>query len=288
MSKYTCNNDFFKVIDNEEKAYWLGFLYADGCINEQYKNGKIKAMVLELGLSSKDENHIEKMLLSMESNSPIKQKKVKLSGNIYLCSRVNICNTNLCRDLIKLGCIPRKSLILEFPNEKIVPYYLKKHFIRGYFDGDGCISYGSNIKNKSLVINFVGTESILNGILETFNENDLKFRYSINKKGNAFQLFVHGVDKIKEIYEFMYDESNVYLDRKKEIFDNFFEYFKKFRKGCSNRRGVYFDKKTKKWIANITYDNKKHIIGKYDDIEEAILARKKAEDQKLARLNSNI
>mgnify|MGYP002625860766 CR=1 FL=1 len=41
-------------------------------------------------------------------------------------------------DLIRLGAIPNKSLILEFPKD--IPNDLIRHFVRGYFDGDGCIS----------------------------------------------------------------------------------------------------------------------------------------------------
>ena len=34
MQKYSLNDDYFSVIDNEHKAYWLGFLYADGSLSK--------------------------------------------------------------------------------------------------------------------------------------------------------------------------------------------------------------------------------------------------------------
>ncbi len=45
----------------------------------------------------------------------------------------------MCNDLIGHGATIRKSLTLTFPthlDEKLI-----KHFLRGYFDGDGCINY---------------------------------------------------------------------------------------------------------------------------------------------------
>ena len=62
MSKYTYNENYFKIIDSEEKAYWLGFLYADGCITRFYRNEKLKSMSLELTLQSNDIEHLKKFL----------------------------------------------------------------------------------------------------------------------------------------------------------------------------------------------------------------------------------
>ena len=63
MSKYYYNKDYFSVIDNSDKAYWLGFLYADGCINRYYRNEKLKAMNLELTLCDEDKKHLQKLFL---------------------------------------------------------------------------------------------------------------------------------------------------------------------------------------------------------------------------------
>ena len=80
MNKYYYNKDFFNKIDTEEKAYWLGFLYADGCIVTRSKCKKVTPMSLELVLSSIDINHLYKFLNSLESNIEIKNKIVELNG----------------------------------------------------------------------------------------------------------------------------------------------------------------------------------------------------------------
>ena len=87
-------------------------------------------------------------------------------------------------DLIKQGCVPRKSLILTFPNTNQVPENLINHFIRGYFDGDGSISYGirerysvrkkQNLKRIAVKADFVGTKEMLNEINKRVNFNDLE------------------------------------------------------------------------------------------------------------------
>lgn len=127
IRKYTCNSDYFKEINTSDKAYWLGFLYTDGCILETRNKtaNKLKTYILELSLKSTDKSHLIKFLDSVGSNSPIADKKIKLNGNTYYACRVNICNTELCRDLIRHGCTPRKSLILTFPSDEIVPKELK-------------------------------------------------------------------------------------------------------------------------------------------------------------------
>ena len=45
MSKYVYNKDYFEKINTSEKAYWLGFLYADGCITRFYKGEVLKSYV---------------------------------------------------------------------------------------------------------------------------------------------------------------------------------------------------------------------------------------------------
>lgn len=230
MSKYNYNEKFFKNIDNEEKAYWLGFLYADGCITRFYKNEKIRSMSLEITLQESDKDHLVKFLNSLESNVPIKNKKVK---NYNECRVVVNC-TKMCEDLISNGCTPRKSLTLTFPDENILKDDFIRHFIRGYFDGDGCVHYSKRMyfyknRNKeynqfSFVCSFVGTKDFLNSIKSILNKNGISSGAVYRKEGQkAYEFRIHGKDNIKKYFDYLYNDSSIYMDRKYNKFISSFK-----------------------------------------------------------------
>lgn len=215
IERYCVNEEYFKVIDTEQKAYWLGFLYADGCVTENNSRGYIKAMTMELGLSIKDVTHLDKFNNSTSSNYTIKRKTVTLNGNKYEACRVTICNTNFCKFLISKGCTPRKSLSLIFPNEDIVPKSLIRHFIRGYFDGDGCVCYASDkAKSKHYIYGFVGTMDILNNIQSVLCNEIGATKTKISEKGNAFQCSWGGRNNCVRFYEYIYKDATIWLDEK--------------------------------------------------------------------------
>lgn len=270
MSKYIYNKDFFEKIDTEEKAYWLGFLYADGCINRLYRNEKIKAMDLELGLCREDEEHLNKFLKSINSNIPIVQKKNQLKGKTYYSSKIVVCCTKMCRDLISNGCTPQKSLVLKFPDKSIIEDSLIRHFIRGYFDGDGCIYTNSNNK---ISINFTGTSDMLLGISDFLLQNNImKTTVKLYDCGKAKEMFIYGIDNIKDILDYLYKDCTIYLERK---YNKYIEFYSDYNN--ENYRGVYFDRQSKKWIANITRNHKRIIIGRFKCVEDAIKERKNVE-----------
>ena len=122
--KQLLNSDKFSCIDTEEKAYWLGFLYADGNVRENK---------ISLELAVKDKEHLEKFNQFME-----KEKDILTSGHRVRCLFMD---KKVYQDLVNLGVVPNKSLILKFPNYNQVPKNLIRHFIRGYVDGDGSLSY---------------------------------------------------------------------------------------------------------------------------------------------------
>lgn len=126
------NEHIFDVIDTEEKAYWLGFIFADGYISSR-DNG------FELSLKGSDIEHLHKFNKFMEHNKDnVKLGEVKNKDKTFLRCRWGIVNKHLWNTLNNLGCTPRKSLTLQFPN---ISEELEIPFIRGYFDGDGCLSY---------------------------------------------------------------------------------------------------------------------------------------------------
>lgn len=133
--KKSVDDNFFKTIDSAEKAYWLGFMYADGYVGKDNK--------VELALKESDINHVEKFKISLKSNHKISKKKTILNGKDFYSYRISIQSKKLSHDLSSHGCINKKSLICTFPNilDDLLPDY-----IRGFFDGDGCIYFDKRIK----------------------------------------------------------------------------------------------------------------------------------------------
>lgn len=131
--KYDIDEDYFDVIDTQNKAYALGLYYADGSVAS---NG---GTLVRLSLQECDKEILDKLNSEFGGNRKLLfieyHKKNKNWSNQYCLS---ISNKKLHNDLIKHGCLPNKSLILKFPTT--VPYDLTRHFIRGYFDGDGSLA----------------------------------------------------------------------------------------------------------------------------------------------------
>ena len=219
--KWSYNQNYFEKIDNEWKAYWLGFLYADGYICHNCKSGKAKNSV-SLALAAKDEFHLEKFKNSIQTNSPIRQYESHLNGKVYYNSKINVCSEKMCEDLIALGCTPNKSLTLIFPKENQVDKKYLRHFVRGYFDGDGCISI--NMINRNASFNLIGTKDFLESV-----ENLLRTETGIPKvnvipsnNSKAYVLQYGNIRSIELIYKYLYRNSNIFLDRKIQKFNKVF------------------------------------------------------------------
>ena len=161
--KNNINSNVFDVINTEEKAYWLGFIYADGNISNHdkiYEKSGKHVYRIEIALQEGDINHLEKLKLFLEYEGKISLTKTNHRTN--RC-RLSFNDKHMWETLNKIGCTPNKSLTLQFPKDIFNSNNLSKHFIRGYIDGDGCISYTSKQHNKML-LNILGTEDVLNNI----------------------------------------------------------------------------------------------------------------------------
>lgn len=217
-NKYYKDENVFEVIDTEEKAYWLGMLYADGYINEVNN-------FVRLVLKEEDYEHIQKFKDFLKTNSPIKY------DNKRQCYSLTIFSTKLVKDLTDKGCIQAKSLILKFPTEEQVPNDLIHHFMRGYFDGDGCITHiKPDAKNRSYKYQpsfyLLGTpyfldeyEKILLKIIDRDKPNKRIKKKSWSEYTNAIQY--GGTKLVPKIFNFLYNNSTIYLNRKLEKFNQF-------------------------------------------------------------------
>nr|DAU35768.1 MAG TPA: endonuclease [Caudoviricetes sp.] len=201
QNKSRMNQYFFDNIDTEEKAYWLGFLYADGAIGSSNNS-------IELSLKSSDSHHLDKFISSLNfKNKTIFKDDIRC--------RVTFQNKHLHDRLIQLGCTPRKSLTLTFPSSEQVPNTLIRHFIRGYIDGDGSVMIGLNHKKERVVprLSILGTESFLKSLILTmgWKENN------ISHPSGAFAVEWGGKYVFKYL-EDLYKDSTIYLDRKYQRF----------------------------------------------------------------------
>lgn len=210
------NYHIFDTIDTEEKAYWLGFIWADGCIINIKKNKPNYAF--ELSLSVKDIEHLRKFCkFANISESKIKIRKnngLSKDKEFYLC-RVQISSKHLWNTLNNYGCVPNKTTNEIFPsvnifsNIKLIP-----HFIRGIFDGDGWVY----LDNRHLLIaGICGQENFLLRLMDFLPQNLHKDKCLSCNNTDVIKVIKYGCNPAIEFVKFLYSNSTIYLDRKYNI-----------------------------------------------------------------------
>ncbi len=232
--KHFINENYFETIDTEKQAYILGFIYSDGCIQALPSTSALTFNQLE-----QDADILYKIKEELQSDYPMFKTKQKINDKMkisfYAYSR------KLCNDLVNLGATQRKSLTLTFP------YFLKKelipHFIRGYFDGDGCIWNGKRkkmiVKDKSrkdgkrerivhnVKFTFTGSDTFIidlqNVLCEEIGLKKNKINYYRAKNRNANKhvctIEYSGRGNIKKLYDYMYKDATIYGERKFKKFN---------------------------------------------------------------------
>ncbi len=194
----------FDSIDNEEKAYWLGFIWADGNIKTTSKT----CYRLTINLKLEDLDHLEKFnKFTKHTKYNIKIDKIKNVCSWYACSK------HLWETLNNYGCTPRKSLTLKFPDESIFKSRdLIRHFIRGYFDGDGCISYERYKNGIVMRCSLLGTMDFVEGIKQYTKLENILVQLRHNKN-DYFNLKLTN-NESKYFASLIYDNAVIYLNRK--------------------------------------------------------------------------
>jgi hypothetical protein len=209
--KYNVNENYFENIDTEDKAYWLGFLYADGCVRLR-EGGELR-----LKLKKSDKNHIELFNKCLNSNYPIKNEIYYAGIKKYKCESeyVNISNTKLVKDLIKQGCIQTKTFKIKFPdlNENLM-----NHFIRGYFDGDGCIYKVKKLKNTFQIF-IAGNENFTQSLREHLSKIFNSDKILVYLKHKTYILVINNKLDCLKFKNYIYNNFITFLKRKKYIFD---------------------------------------------------------------------
>lgn len=228
-NRYNCNYDFFKKWSNE-MAYVLGFLYADGDIVDAKSS---RTQYIKFTSTDKEQVVSIKRLLKSKHNISERPPRIGVFRNgSYLCKRsysLRIGNRVMYDDLKRLGLSPNKSKTVKFPTT--IPNKYLNQFIRGYFDGDGCV-YLQITRNKNqediprrLRVIFTSGSKVFLYILR------LKIKRFVGLKQNkiyysqgAYQIQYSTLDSVR-LFKFLYKNSpeNVYLKRKFDIFSRYFQ-----------------------------------------------------------------
>lgn len=189
--------DFFECIDTEEKAYYLGWIMADGCVscyNGQYS--------IKIGIGIVDRNIIDKFLTAIGSSNSTSTR----DGKAYY---VSLTSKKMFSDLGKHGVHPNKSGNETFPK---LPSRLNNHFIRGYFDGDGITCVG-----KSKRSGFIAPRIVLDRIQEELGTS--LSVYDIKGINVDMKYILGGIKFSRILYDYIYADATVWIERKRSRMD---------------------------------------------------------------------
>lgn len=206
---YSFDENIFANIDSHEKAYWLGFLAADGSIC----NNTIK-----IGLSAKDKDHLEKFRSFLTSNHPISNYTATVLGKQYETISFSVHSDKMTADLAKWNIVPRKSKTLEPAN--IDDKYISSYLL-GLVDGDG--GFGWHKKPgllPQLRMFFISSLPICRFMMTTLvNECNISETKIIQDKRSPDMYYCYylGNNKVQKIADYLYRDAVVWLDRKRNI-----------------------------------------------------------------------
>ena len=219
--KYRLNEAYFEVIDTQEKAYFLGLLYADGCMLE-------KKHTIKIGLKSNDYKLLESLSKFIYIDfRPLEYetRKTTYSKNELTMSTLRISSIVMYNDLLTHGLTPRKSLTLDFP--KTIPNHLLSHFLRGYLDGDGWISvttrkYKGLPGTKRITCGFLCSEAFSIKLIELIKSLDIKPHIVKDHRCNEiFDVRMTSNKGSKILLDWLYKDATICLDRKYNKYKSF-------------------------------------------------------------------
>ncbi|MDQ0257507.1 hypothetical protein J2S74_004965 [Evansella vedderi] len=202
---YRANFNYFTDIDTEEKAYLLGFIYADCCLT--------KKGTLTITLARKDKDIIIKFKEAMEAEHPIREHTAKTRVGDFEVVSLDITSPLLSQDLMKFGVVPNKTHKIKFPEN--LDRMLYKAFIRGYIDGDGTFCLA---RNNQYAIDIEGTQDFLESIRKIIQvELAVPARaklFAANPSNNIRRLQLRGKDQVMTVLKWLYEDSKIHSDRK--------------------------------------------------------------------------
>lgn len=193
-NRYIVDENYFKDIDTEGKAYFLGLMYSDGSVSQN-----------QFYLKLKDEGVIQQFKQELKAETPI--RRIEKPWDAYI---LEVSCKRLCQHLINQGCVPNKTRVIQVPKLREDLY---RHFIRGFFDGDGCLQLQDKIYHcrfdlTSASLQFleqlrpiITAKALTNGSLQKETNYDV---WHLNYSGH----------QVSQILDWLYKDSHFYMKRK--------------------------------------------------------------------------
>ena len=203
---------FFETVDNEEKAYFLGLLIADGNV---FKDNTGRQASISITLDLEDEYMLLKFKEVLNANT-----NIGYDGRG--CGQIAIRSDLMAMDLKKYGVVPRKSLTTYLP--QIDDKYMN-HLIRGILDGDGSIqAEQTQINNRfAHYIGFCGNKQLMIDIsnyCSKLNLNTIPKVYTYQDK-NLSDIKIQAKEDMYILGEWLYKDATIFLQRKKDKYELF-------------------------------------------------------------------
>jgi hypothetical protein len=216
------NSEYFDIIDSEDKAYWLGYLVADACIGESVGTRRS----LRFYLAKKDESAIEQFAKDISYKG--KLRDVRSRNQKGICFN----NPRLCSSLIDKGYLDWK----ETGSARLIDSLdstLIRHFIRGFFDGDGSVSFQTRKRRKKPAYSFCmvadkNHHEALDRIRSIISEEVSLPPKDVKVRNTCIFIGWNGNNQVERFAKWLYKDATRYLLRKKAIFDSLLNYGKEF------------------------------------------------------------
>lgn len=206
---YNINHDYFEIIDSHEKAYWFGFVYADGYVMKKGSGSD----TFRVTLAKRDEAHLEKL---RNKFGDMKISNYTQKGTGHKAVYFSVSSSKLISDMEKLN--------MTFPKfkRKGLPYIQNKYFysfLLGVFDGDGSIVVSNNIPT----ITVLGHIEFVEWLRKKLKDDGFIFNgVNIHKLQGIYRLSFSSQKNIPLFYRKVYIENDTpYLKRKRIVFDKY-------------------------------------------------------------------
>lgn len=210
--RFNRDSNYFDIIDTPNKAYFLGLLCSDG-----HNNTSNHQIIIDL--QEEDGYLIEqfKEAIKYEGSIKINNRNHMLNSKHKISKRLCIEDIHMSEQLLNIGMMQQKSLNFKFPT--CIPENLIRHFLRGYFDGDGTIYFDNKYLKGSakLVGTFEFCQEVSQLLLSKGIKNNIHYpKQSRELNSNTYVVQTCGNVSTYKFLSWMYDDADIKMVRKYE------------------------------------------------------------------------